>query len=100
MTIGDEHREQELLLECKTLRRLLGRIAELEQQLCEQPFTCPVCNGAQIVSRPPGVPGDISSWASTTCATYECPVCKGKGIIWGATRSLALAATVSEEAPA
>lgn len=94
MTTTEEHRMQELRLECDTLKRLLGRIAELERQLCEQPFTCPVCNGSKVVSRPPGVPGDVSSWSATSCVSYECPVCKGAGIIWGATRSLALAATV------
>ncbi len=48
------------------------------------PYTCPVCNGAGTVSRPPTVAGDQATWMSSNAAdAYECHACGGKGIVWG-----------------
>lgn len=41
---------------------------------------CPVCDGTGLVSRPPYVAGDQTTWAGT-CSTYTCNVCLGGGII-------------------
>jgi hypothetical protein len=46
------------------------------------PHCCPVCNGHKTVSRPPWVAGDVESWVSTNTTGYECPACKGTGIVW------------------
>ena len=46
------------------------------------PFTCPVCNGAKTVSRPPWVAGDIAVWGGSTTESYPCPACDGTGIVW------------------
>jgi hypothetical protein len=42
---------------------------------------CPVCDGTGIVSRPPGVAGDVESWVGNA-TTYECKTCGGKGALW------------------
>lgn len=42
---------------------------------------CPKCQGQGIVSRPPWVPGDVSTWSSTA-AVYQCDVCHGAKIIY------------------
>ena len=41
---------------------------------------CPICNGTGLVSRPPGVPGDVDTWVSNN-TTYPCPHCKGERVI-------------------
>lgn len=47
------------------------------------PHTCPVCNGAGTVSRPPGIAGDQETWTSGNAFdTYPCRACTGTGIIW------------------
>jgi hypothetical protein len=46
------------------------------------PYTCPVCNGAGTVSRPPYIAGDIPSWADSGINVYECKACKGTCIVW------------------
>ena len=47
------------------------------------PYKCPVCNGTGLVSTPPDIAGDISTWSSSSTATYQCKSCVGQGIIWG-----------------
>lgn len=47
-----------------------------------QPHTCPVCNGAGTVSKPPYIAGDIDEWFSGDTRIYECNACDGKGIVW------------------
>lgn len=47
-----------------------------------RPHTCPVCNGAGTVQRPPWVAGDQPSWAASSTRPYECKACLGTGIIW------------------
>lgn len=42
---------------------------------------CPVCDGTGLVSRPPGVAGDQTTWVSTTTGPYRCRVCEGQGIV-------------------
>jgi hypothetical protein len=50
----------------------------------KMPFTCPVCNGAGTVSRPPSVAGDQAWWvASTGTDRYPCKACNANGIVWG-----------------
>ena len=46
------------------------------------PFKCPVCDGSGLVSRPPGVAGDVPSWVGGTVCTFECRACGGKGLVW------------------
>lgn len=46
------------------------------------PYKCPVCDGTGLVSRPPGVPGDVDVWTTTDTGPYGCRVCEGKGIVW------------------
>jgi len=46
------------------------------------PYCCPVCNGTGLVSRPPGVAGDIYSWADNGTGPYRCRACEGTGIVW------------------
>jgi hypothetical protein len=47
------------------------------------PHKCPCCDGTGKVSRPPWVPGDVDTWASSTVGElFECQACKGKGIVW------------------
>ena len=51
--------------------------------MSELPFTCPVCRGSGIVSRPPWVAGDVASWPEASAGTvYTCRACKGRGIVW------------------
>ena len=48
-----------------------------------KPYTCPVCNGAGHVMRPPNVPGDVQTWdRSSSTGPFECRACSGKGIVW------------------
>jgi len=46
------------------------------------PWCCPVCSGTGLVSRPPGVAGDVSSWIDSSVGPYTCPACGGSKIIW------------------
>ncbi len=48
-----------------------------------KPHKCPVCIGTGLVSRPPGVAGDVDSWTDNQTAPYPCRACGGAGIIWG-----------------
>lgn len=41
---------------------------------------CPKCSGQGIVSKPPGVAGDVDQWISGE-TVHNCDVCKGKKII-------------------
>lgn len=45
------------------------------------PHTCPVCNGAGTVQRPPWVAGDQSTWVSASTAPHPCKACNATGII-------------------
>ncbi len=50
------------------------------------PHRCPVCNGAGLVSIPPGMAGDIVD-AETFVVTSEagpwpCQPCGGAGVLW------------------
>jgi len=46
------------------------------------PHTCPVCNGAGTVQRPPWVAGDQLEWlGSDPLAVHPCKACAGTGII-------------------
>ncbi len=47
---------------------------------------CPVCDGAGHVSRPPWVPGDMTTWASSSTQTYPCHACGGLGLLTTITR--------------
>lgn len=42
---------------------------------------CPKCQGQGIVSKPPYVPGDQSSWSTSSAMSFQCDVCKGQKII-------------------
>lgn len=46
------------------------------------PFKCPVCDGTKLVSRPPGMPGDVISWPASSTGPYSCGACSGTGIVW------------------
>lgn len=46
------------------------------------PYRCPVCIGTGLVSRPPHVAGDVSTWTDTNAGPYPCKSCNGTGIIW------------------
>ena len=46
------------------------------------PHRCPVCFGAGVVSRPPGVPADQESFMSSSVGPWQCQVCKGEGVLW------------------
>ena len=48
----------------------------------ERPHKCPCCDGTGLVSRPPGVAGDVVSWPSSGTATYSCRACSGTGVLW------------------
>lgn len=45
------------------------------------PAKCPVCDGTGLVSRPPGVAGDQSTWVSSTLGPYQCQGCGGAGLL-------------------
>ena len=49
-----------------------------------RPHTCPTCNGAGTVSRPPHIAGDIYEWAAYDMGPYPCKSCNGSGILWEA----------------
>lgn len=42
---------------------------------------CPICHGAKLVSRPPGVAGDLPSGVASGTEVYPCQTCGGKGYI-------------------
>lgn len=46
------------------------------------PHKCPVCDGTGIVTRPPGVPGDLPDWSDNKTSNYKCNACRGTGIVW------------------
>jgi hypothetical protein len=54
---------------------------QLQRSVNKEPKRCPVCNGTKVVSRPPGVASDQSSWVSSGVGPYPCVACDGKGII-------------------
>ena len=43
--------------------------------------TCPVCAGTGLVSRPPWIAGDVTTWVSCRTDPYECKTCRGLGIL-------------------
>jgi hypothetical protein len=43
--------------------------------------SCPVCTGTGLVSRPPGIAGDLTTWTSGGVVNYTCPTCKGWTIL-------------------
>lgn len=43
--------------------------------------TCPKCNGQKIVNTPPWVGGDQESYLGGNTGTYQCPVCRGLGMV-------------------
>lgn len=43
--------------------------------------SCPVCNGAGMVSRPPNTAGDVPTWTGSSTLAYPCRVCAGRGVI-------------------
>ena len=45
------------------------------------PHKCPVCNGTGLVSRPPGIAGDVDTYSSGQ-TTWKCTVCKGEKVLW------------------
>ena len=47
-----------------------------------RPYCCPVCAGSGLVSRPPGVPGDQTTWSESERGPYPCKACIGTGILW------------------
>lgn len=49
-----------------------------------EPKTCPVCNGAKTVSRPPHITGDQPTWVSSGLSAYACVACNATGIVWTA----------------
>jgi hypothetical protein len=47
------------------------------------PHKCPVCEGARFLSKAESLAGrGTPSWQPTD-ADYSCPVCDGKGVLWG-----------------
>lgn len=56
------------------------RIAELEKQLASRVQLCPKCNGQGIVSKPPGIAGDVTQWISNS-SSHVCDVCNGQKIL-------------------
>ena len=42
---------------------------------------CPKCQGQGIVSRPPWVPADVTTWSAPTVAPYRCNLCDGQMVI-------------------
>ena len=50
------------------------------------PFKCPVCDGTGLVSRPPHIAGDVTSWTDNSTDPHPCKACNGTGIVWGSTK--------------
>lgn len=46
------------------------------------PHKCPVCDGTGLVSRPPGIAGDLDSWTDTRTGPFPCQPCNGTGVLW------------------
>lgn len=42
---------------------------------------CPKCQGQGIVSKPPWIAGDQTTWDDSTSTSHQCNVCKGNKII-------------------
>ncbi len=43
--------------------------------------TCPNCNGAKTVSRPPWIAGDVQTWMAGGDQRFPCPTCEARGYI-------------------
>lgn len=48
----------------------------------EQPHRCPVCDGTGLVSKPPWIAGDQTTWTASGTGPYECRACGGSGVLW------------------
>jgi len=68
----------------------IGRLEQenkmLKEKLNNQTYNqyiqkCPVCNGTGLVSRPPGVAGDVETFPTTSAGPWPCRACNGTGII-------------------
>lgn len=57
----------------------------MSERTVATPYQCPVCNGTGLVSRPPGMAGDVEDWSSTDCVPYTCKACSGTCIVWSHT---------------
>lgn len=64
------------------LQRGILDILEAKREREKRPHTCPVCNGAGLLNRPPWVPGDQPTWASSDTTPHECRACSGAGVLW------------------
>ena len=42
---------------------------------------CPVCDGTGLVSRPPYVAGDVSTWVASSAGPWTCRACNGVGMV-------------------
>jgi hypothetical protein len=56
------------------------------------PAKCPVCDGTGLVSKPPGIAGDATTWASSYVGPYECQGCGGGGVLHAETAFLTMPA--------
>ena len=45
------------------------------------PHRCPICEGAGVLSRPPGVPVG-QDFTSTSSGPWPCGACGGTGVLW------------------
>lgn len=43
---------------------------------------CPVCKGTGLVSRPPHIAGDQTTWTSSSTGPWPCKTCKGEGALF------------------
>lgn len=48
----------------------------------KQPYKCPVCNGTALVSTPPYVAGDQSTYVTNGTGPYLCRAGCVKGVLW------------------
>lgn len=51
---------------------------------------CPRCDGQGHTNRPPWVPGDQPTWASSNMASHSCPPCGGTGLLGTIAQARAL----------
>lgn len=81
--ILEEYRQKKVVKLCQEVRELCAEssFAAPDGSLASIPHKCPVCDGAGLVSRPPGVAGDVQTWSSMDAA-HTCLPCNGQGIIW------------------
>lgn len=42
---------------------------------------CPKCDGQGLVSKPPWVAGDATTWVSSTVGPYVCNLCDGQMVV-------------------